>query len=146
MTVQTLKEMLSLTEFHLAEPEREVSGGYAGDLLSWVMGRAAAGSAWLTIMSNQNVAAVALMADAACVVLTEGVQPDPDLLRRAREKGVNLLGTALPTYAAACALGGGDGDARPAQGLDVPLDGPAGHFELFRQLRGGDILPLEQDG
>ena len=68
MTVQTLKEMLSLTEFHLAEPEREVSGGYAGDLLSWVMGRAEAGSAWLTIMSNQNVAAVALMADAACVV------------------------------------------------------------------------------
>ena len=105
MTVQTLKEMLSLTEFHLAEPEREVSGGYAGDLLSWVMGRAEAGSAWLTIMSNQNVAAVALMADAACVVLTEGVQPDPDLLRRAREKGFNLLGTALPTYAAACALG-----------------------------------------
>lgn len=45
MTVQTLKEMLSLTEFHLAEPEREVSGGYAGDLLSWVMGRAEAGSA-----------------------------------------------------------------------------------------------------
>ena len=42
MTVQTLKEMLSLTEFHLAEPEREVSGGYAGDLLSWVMGRAEA--------------------------------------------------------------------------------------------------------
>ena len=37
MTVQTLKEMLSLTEFHLAEPEREVSGGYAGDLLSWVI-------------------------------------------------------------------------------------------------------------
>ena len=56
-------------------------------------------------MSNQHVAAVGEMADAACVVLTEGVQPDPDLLRRAREKGVNLLGTALPTYAAACALG-----------------------------------------
>ena len=63
MTVQTLKEMLSLTEFHLAEPEREVSGGYAGDLLSWVMGRAEAGSARLTSMSNQNVAAVALMAE-----------------------------------------------------------------------------------
>ena len=105
MTVAQIADTLGLTVFSAPEPDREVSGGYMGDLLSWVMGRAEAGSAWLTIMSNQNVAAVALMADAACVVLTEGVQPDPDLLRRAREKGVNLLGTALPTYAAACALG-----------------------------------------
>ena len=105
MTVKELSHVLALTEFTLPQPEREVTGGYVGDLLSWVMGRAQAGNAWITIMSNQNVAAVALMADAACVVLTEGVQPDPDLLRRAREKGVNLLGTALPTYAAACALG-----------------------------------------
>jgi hypothetical protein len=27
-----------------------------------------------------------------------------------------------------------------------PLDGPPGHLELFRQLRGSDLLPLEQDG
>ena len=48
--------------------------------------------------------------------------------------------------AAARALGGGDGDARPAQGLDVPLDGPVGHLELLRQFRRGDPLPLEQNG
>ena len=48
--------------------------------------------------------------------------------------------------AAARTLGGGDGDARPAQGFDVPLDGSPGHLELLRQLRGGDPLPLEQDG
>ncbi len=105
MTVQDLQETLSLTPFYLADPERAVSGGYAGDLLSWVLGRAVAGAAWLTIMSNQNVAAVALMTDAACVILTEGVEPDPDLLRRAREKRVNLLGTARTTFEAAQALG-----------------------------------------
>ena len=105
MTVKELTHAMDVYAFLLPEPGRQVTGGYAGDLLSWVMGRAEAGSAWLTNMSKHNVAAVALMADAACVVLTEGVQPDPDLLRRAREKGVNLLGTALPTYAAACALG-----------------------------------------
>ena len=81
-----------------------MTGGYAGDLLSWVMGRAGQDCAWLTIMSNQNVAAVALMADVACVVLTEGVEPDADLLRRAVEKHVNLLGTGEDTYTAACRL------------------------------------------
>ena len=40
MTVHELTEALSLTPFHLAQPDRPVSGGYAGDLLSWVLGRA----------------------------------------------------------------------------------------------------------
>ena len=105
MTVQELISALELKVFHLAQPERLVTGGYVGDLLSWVMGRAGQDSAWLTIMSNQNVAAVALMADVACVILTEGVQPDADLLRRAEEKEVNLLGIRADTFAAACQLG-----------------------------------------
>ena len=105
MTVQELISALELTTFHLAQPERTVTGGYVGDLLSWVMGRAGQDSVWLTIMSNQNVAAVALMADVACVILTEGVQPDADLLRRAQEKEVNLLGIGADTFAAACKLG-----------------------------------------
>ena len=105
MTVQELIPALDLTVFYLAQPQRPVTGGYVGDLLSWVMGRAGQDCAWCTIMSNQNVAAVALMADVACVILTEGVQPDADLMRRAEEKEVNLLGTSLDTFAAACRLG-----------------------------------------
>ena len=105
MTVQDLADALSLTVYHLEAPDRPVTGGYAGDLLSWVLGRAGRDCAWLTIMSNQNVAAVALMAEVACVVLTEGVAPDADLLRRAEEKGVNLLGTAEDTFTAAVRLG-----------------------------------------
>ena len=105
MTVTQLKDALGWKVFHMADPDRPVTGGYAGDLLSWVMGRAGQDCAWLTIMSNQNVAAVALMADVACVVLTEGVEPDADLLRRAEEKEVNLLGTGADTYSAACRLG-----------------------------------------
>lgn len=106
MTVTQLKDALGWKAFHIADPDRPVTGGYAGDLLSWVMGRAGQDCAWLTIMSNQNVAAVALMADVACVVLTEGVEPDADLLRRAEEKEVTLLGTGEDTYTAACRLGG----------------------------------------
>ena len=105
MTVQQLIDALSLTVFSLSDPQRQVTGGYAGDLLSWVMGRAQSGDMWLTIMSNQNVAAVALMADVACVILTEGVQPDPTLLSRAQDKGVNLLGTPESTFTAAGRMG-----------------------------------------
>ena len=104
MTVQSLCETLQLKPFHLADPDRPVTGGYCGDLLSWVMGRAGADSAWLTIMSNVNVAAVAALSDVACVVLTEGVEPDGPLLMKAKVQGINLVGTGRSTFDAAAAL------------------------------------------
>ena len=104
MTVQELTGALSLTVYHLETPDRPVTSGYAGDLLSWVLGRAERDCAWLTIMSNQNVAAVALMAEAACVVLTEGVVPDETLRQRAEQQNINILGTKLSTFDAASVL------------------------------------------
>ena len=101
MTVKQLTEALGLTVFYIAEPDRAVTGGYCGDLLSWVMGRAPADGAWLTIMSNVNVAAVAALADLSCVILAEGVAPDEALLKKARAQGINLLGTADAVYACA---------------------------------------------
>lgn len=104
MTVTQVAETLGLTVFSAPETDREVTGGYMGDLLSWVMGRAQPGEAWLTIMSNQNVAAVAALSDVACVILTEGVQPDPDLLKKAQVQGINLLGTEKSSFHTAVEL------------------------------------------
>ena len=44
------------------------------------------------------------MADLSCVILTEGVRPDPQLMEKAEAEGINLLGTALPTYEASVRL------------------------------------------
>lgn len=76
MTVSELASALSLECLHPGDQEREVTGAYAGDLLSWVMGRAQAGEAWITIMSNLNVASVATLVDLSCIILAEGVEPD----------------------------------------------------------------------
>ncbi|MCL2671662.1 MAG: hypothetical protein FWF10_06470 [Clostridiales bacterium] len=99
MTVSEFAEKLSLHPFCLPVPGINVSGGYAGDLLSWVMGKAQWGDAWVTIMSNRNVAAVAQLTEVACVVLAENVRPDADLLALAQEHGVNLLGSGLSAFA-----------------------------------------------
>ena len=106
MTVQDLAtQQLNLTPFHLEDGSRQVTGGgYCGDLLSWVMGKAPADGVWLTIMSNVNVAAVAALTDVACVILTESVTPDEPLLRKAQLQGINLLGSSLSTYQCAAAL------------------------------------------
>ena len=54
MTVQDLIEKLDLSVLVEGELDREITDCYIGDLLSWVMGRAPADSAWLTVMGNIN--------------------------------------------------------------------------------------------
>ena len=104
MTVQELAQQLQLTVHALPEGDREITGVYIGDLLSWVMGRAGADEAWITIMSNRNIVAVATLADTACILLAEGVVPDEGVAQLALEKGINLLTSPLSAYDTALRL------------------------------------------
>ncbi|MBQ8415286.1 MAG: hypothetical protein IJX13_00070 [Clostridia bacterium] len=98
MTVLELREKLSLKPLAMPDGEREIHGAYIGDLLSWVMGRAQGGNAWITIMSNVNIVAVASLADVSCIILAEGVEPDTSVCTVAEQKGVNLLSTEKDAY------------------------------------------------
>ncbi len=104
MTVKQLCEECNLDVVTLPCKEREVNGVYIGDLLSWVMGRAAPDNAWITIMSNINVIAVATLSDASAVIFAEGVKPEDDVISTAEKKGVNLLSSSLSAYELAVRL------------------------------------------
>lgn len=78
--------------------DREVLGGYCGDLLSDVMANAPQGSVWLTIQSHQNVIAVAVLRELAAVVLANGRRPDEDTRKKAEEEGIPLLVSPLSSY------------------------------------------------
>ena len=99
MTVNELSEALGCKVLCMPDGQREVLGGYCGDLLSWVMGRAESGDAWVTIMSNINIIAVATLADPACIVLAEGVGIDAAVLSRAEGECVNVLSSELDSFA-----------------------------------------------
>ena len=98
MTVDQLAKECNLKAVVLADGSREVEGVYIGDLLSWVMGRAQSGDAWITIMSNVNVIAVASLVDVSCVILAEGVKLDAGVEKTAEAKGINILGTDKSAY------------------------------------------------
>ena len=91
MTVANLAKESSFNTVCLPAPDREIVGAYVGDLLSWVMGRAVSGDAWITIMSNINIAAVAALTDVACIILAEGVSLEESVLSVVRDKGINVL-------------------------------------------------------
>lgn len=78
--------------------DREVSGCYIGDLLSHVMGKASEGDAWITIMNNINIVAVASLTEAACIILAEGISADETIIKKADGEGIVILKSDLTAY------------------------------------------------
>ena len=105
MTVKELTEKLNLSVLVDGDMSREVTGGYCGDLLSWVMGRAQSGDCWFTVMGNINAVAVAVLADCSCIVLTENAALDDDARARAQMQEVNILSSEDNAYTLAVRLG-----------------------------------------
>jgi serine kinase of HPr protein (carbohydrate metabolism regulator) len=97
MTTRDLRKALGLKVF-CEGAEREITSGYCGDLLSWVMSRAKKDSAWITVMTNVNVAAVAVLCDVSCIILSADAAPDSDLLYRAETENIALYGSGLDSF------------------------------------------------
>ena len=105
MNIKELTEKLDLKILVEGDEEREITGGYCGDLLSWVMGRAQSGDCWFTVMGNINAIAVAVLADCGCIVLCENSTLDDDAKNRAEMQGVWVLSSEKNAYKLANELG-----------------------------------------
>ncbi len=71
--------------------DRQIQGGYCGDLLSDVMANAPNGCIWLTVQTHQNIVAVAVLHEMAAVILTGGHEPDQETIDKANEEGIPIL-------------------------------------------------------
>lgn len=98
MTVKELAEKYSFDIISIPDPERNIEGGYVGDLLSWVMGRAKTDNVWITIMTNVNIVAVAALADVSAVIIAEGACLDKAIIETAESKGINILSSQKTAY------------------------------------------------
>ena len=105
MTVDKIVSELCAVWLNTADPTRELRGVYCGDLLSWVMGRLEEGNAWVTIMNNVNIIAVASLADASCVILAEDTEAGEDVIEKARSNSINLIKCKESSYEICCRLG-----------------------------------------
>lgn len=76
----------------------EVSGGFAGDLLSDVMANSSAGDIWVTRQVHQNVVAVATLKDLAGIVVIQGGVPDKDTVEKAQKEGIPILVSEKPMF------------------------------------------------
>lgn len=85
--------------------DKEITGGYTGDLLSNVMAKAKEGNLWVTIQGHQNVIAVALLTGVSGVIIVEDFELEDEAVKKAEEKGVNVLRTSMDAYRLIVELG-----------------------------------------
>ncbi|MGD9081664.1 MAG: hypothetical protein PVG96_20130 [Desulfobacterales bacterium] len=90
-----VKEFVDRFNLHVAagqnELDRQIQGGYCGDLLSDVMANAPTGCIWLTVQTHQNIVNVAVLHEMAAIVLAGGRTPDKETIDRANAEGIPLL-------------------------------------------------------
>ncbi len=98
MTIRDIITKLNAKEIVVNDDNFVVSGGYAGDFLSFVMGKAPEGCCWFTVMSNVNVAGVAQLAEIGLIVLCEGVVAEPMLLDKCKAMGINIISTEYDVF------------------------------------------------
>ncbi|HEY8364088.1 MAG TPA: AraC family transcriptional regulator [Haloplasmataceae bacterium] len=75
--------------------DKEITGLYCGDLLSWVMNHASRGNLWCTVLTHPNVIAIASLLELSCVIICENAPLDDDTIKKANSEGINLLKTYL---------------------------------------------------
>lgn len=105
MTVKDICEKLGLQVLTEGFPlNQEIEGAYICDLLSWVMGHAQKGDAWITIQSHTNIIAVASLLELSCIIICEDAEVEEETITKANEEEIHLLSSSKSAFSLAKAL------------------------------------------
>jgi hypothetical protein len=78
--------------------KREVTGGYAGDLLSDVMANSRKGDIWITLQTHPNIVAVATLKELAAIVIINKRKPEKETLNKAVKEELVILTSDMPAF------------------------------------------------
>ena len=78
--------------------EKEISGVFVGDLLSWVMGNCEANQVWITVQSHLNIVAVSALKEISCLVIAHGAEVEEETINKAVEENIAICTSDLSAY------------------------------------------------
>jgi hypothetical protein len=99
MKIETIVQALGLeVKCGKDSLDKEVTGGYTGDLLSDVMGNSKEGYIWITRQVHQNIVAVASLKEHAGIILINSCQPTQETLEKAESEKIPIMVSDLPAF------------------------------------------------
>lgn len=97
-----VKEFVEKTGFQVyASPsalEKEITGVFVGDLLSWVMGNSEENQVWITVQSHLNIVAVSALKEISCLVIAHGAEVEEETINKAIEENIAICTSDLSAY------------------------------------------------
>ncbi len=78
--------------------QRQITGGYASDLLSDVLANGEEGNIWITLQLHHNIIGVASMKDLAGIILVNGREPEPQTVEKAEAENIPVMVSELSTF------------------------------------------------
>jgi serine kinase of HPr protein (carbohydrate metabolism regulator) len=99
MKLKDIVEELNLSVITGQETlDKDVTGGYASDLLSDVIANAKKGNIWVTLHVHQNIVAVATMKELTGIIIVNKRKPDDETLSKAKEENIPIMVSELPSF------------------------------------------------
>ena len=99
MKIQRIIEELKLEiKSRVSNPDKEVTGGYASDLLSDVIANAKKDSVWITLQIHKNIVGVAALKELAGIIIVNGRKPEKETIEKAEEEDIPIMVTKLPAF------------------------------------------------
>ncbi len=105
MNTYMLCEKLSLKCLTDNNCEKNISGCYISDLLSLAMGRVEKDNIWISVQTNLNIVAIAVLTEAACVIVPESIEIPSLVIDKAKEENVIIFSSPDTAYELAKKIG-----------------------------------------
>ncbi len=97
-----VNDLYQMSEFQLITPnvegDREITGGYCGDLLSWVMAHAQKGNLWITVQTHVNIVAIGILLELSCIIVPEDIDVEKETIEKAMEEDIAILKSQLNSF------------------------------------------------
>lgn len=81
-----------------AKTNKDIKYAIACDLLSWVVGNARPGCAFITIQTSMNTIAVASLIEMGCIIIAENANIEENVVSRAEEENIPVIRTKLTAF------------------------------------------------
>lgn len=105
MKLDALINQLSLEVVVGSDLNRDISGCFICDLLSHAMGKVETDNLWITVQTNMNIIAIAVLTELSAIIIAQGMDIPEKVVEKANEEGVTILRSDKTSYELALLIG-----------------------------------------